>query len=99
MSVCSMNTEAEGWLDSRTSGKSSHNCVPQECTVGWQAGTTCLHVCSAVFEAGGRLDGKASEKGLLQLLFDVRLLWDALLGGRALGDPQPDPGPSQTSAR
>lgn len=63
------------------------------------SGTTCLLVCSAVFEAGGRLDGKASEQGLLQLLFDVRFLWDALSGGRALGDPQPDNSPSQPSTR
>lgn len=53
-----------------------------------------------VFELGGALHGKASEKGLLQLLFDVRFLWDALSGGRPLGDPQPDPVPSaQTPAR
>ena len=55
--------------------------------------------CSAVFEAGGRLDSKASEKGLLQLLFDVRFLWDALSGGRPLEDPQADPPALQPRTR
>lgn len=58
-----------------------------------------LHVCSALFEPGGSLHGKASEKGLLQLLFDVRFLWDALSGGRPLGDPQPEPPSNQPPTR
>lgn len=55
--------------------------------------------CSALLQAGGQLDGRASEKGLLQLLFDVRYLSDALSGGRPLGDPQPDTHPALPSSR
>ena len=98
MSGCSMGNEGEGGLDS-IGDKQPYLYMIGLYWLSDSSGTTCLLVCSAVFEAGGRLDGKASEKGLLQLLFDVRFLWDALSGGRALGDPQPDPNPPQPSAR
>ena len=52
--------------------------------------------CSEVLQSSGSLSGQVSEKGLLQLLFDVRFLSDALAGGRPLNDTPPaHPPPSR----
>ncbi len=47
------------------------------------------------FVAGGGLE-RVSEKGILQLLFDVRFLSDILAGGY---DPDKDPSPSLGGTR
>ena len=51
--------------------------------------TNALLICSEVLQSSGSLAGAVSEKGLLQLLFDVRFLSDALVGGRPLNDTPP----------
>ncbi|KAL3140348.1 hypothetical protein ABBQ38_004612 [Trebouxia sp. C0009 RCD-2024] len=62
----------------------------------WELGNAVLEAFSEVLQSSGSLSGKVSEKGLLQLLFDVRFLSDALAGGRPLNDtPPPPPPPSR----
>ncbi len=51
-------------------------------------------LCSEVLQSSSSLSGSISEKGLLQLLFDVRFLSDALAGGKPLNDT---PAPSKTT--
>ena len=48
---------------------------------------------SEVLQTSGRLSGSILEKGLLQLLFDVRFLSDALAGGKPLNDTPTGPTP------
>lgn len=54
----------------------------------------CGMQCSEVLQSSSSLSSRLSEKGLLQLLFDVRFLSDALAGGKPLNDT---PGPTQPS--
>ena len=49
------------------------------------ASCLCLY-CSEVLQGSRSLGSNISEKGLLQLLFDVRFLSDALAGGKAQHD-------------
>ena len=54
----------------------------------------CAVKCSEVLQSSSSLSSSLSEKGLLQLLFDVRFLSDALAGGKPLNET---PGSTQPS--
>ncbi|KAL0025084.1 hypothetical protein WJX79_007064 [Trebouxia sp. C0005] len=60
----------------------------------WELGNAVLQALSEVLQSSSSLSSSLSEKGLLQLLFDVRFLSDALAGGKPLKDT---PGRTQPS--
>ncbi|KAL0023565.1 hypothetical protein WJX77_002562 [Trebouxia sp. C0004] len=60
----------------------------------WELGNAVLQALSEVLQSSSSLSSSLSEKGLLQLLFDVRFLSDALAGGKPMNDA---PGPIQPS--
>ena len=48
------------------------------------------HTCREALQLGSPLDRAATEKGVLQLLFDARFLANALAGGRPPAPEQAD---------
>ncbi|KAK9806237.1 hypothetical protein WJX72_006789 [[Myrmecia] bisecta] len=61
----------------------------------WELGGAALQAVRTLLKTGSVLDRKVSEKGVLQLLFDLRFLQDALAGGR----PSPSGGSAAPAAR